>query len=118
MDRARWNGRRHYTDAPLKHDRAGHPDPAPHIPAGVVVGVPSIPAARASETLPLTVSDGPAAATTLARVRGGHFLDGHARQRRLVHDLRFEVEIGPVVAVLVGLALGARALLGGLPDAA
>lgn len=76
IDRARRNGRAHYRRAPLKHHRAGHPDPPANIPAGVVVGVPSIPTAGAPETMPFALADGPAVATTLAGVRAGAFSTG------------------------------------------
>src|SRR5436305_14452445 len=89
IDRAPWHRRRHYSAALLKHQGAGRANPPAHIPAGVVIGVSPIPAARAAEGLPLAPANGPAATATLARVGGRHPFDGHARQRRLVPDFCF-----------------------------
>src|SRR5919204_2427549 len=68
IDRAPWHRRRHYSATLLKHQGAGRADPPAHIPAGVVIGVSPIPAARAAESLPLASANRPAATARLARV--------------------------------------------------
>lgn len=100
----------------LKNHRAGQPQPVRQIRPGVVVGVSSVSTPFASEAVPVPDPDGPALATGLGGVRGGDLLEGHARPKRFVGGLDFEVVVGPEVAVQVGLGPG-RLPLSGLSDA-